>query len=224
MIDFDIARANMVESQVRPNSVTDRSLIDAIAAVPREAFVPHAVQALAYMDEDVTLAPAADGRIARHLMQPMIFAQLVQLAGIQRGDLILDVGCGLGYSSAVLARIADAVVALECDEGMAQAAADILVDQSVDNAAVVTGVLNEGYPSEGPYDAIVLNGAVSEVPQALLEQLKEEGRLVAIIGEGPLGRAHLFKRNGDVFAEKIAFDATVEALPGFTDTEPVFAF
>ena len=224
MIDYDIARANMVESQVRPNSVTDRGLIDAMAAVPREAFLPRAVQALAYMDEDVTLAPAQDGQPARYLMQPMIFSQVVQLADIQPGDLVLDVGCGLGYSSAVLARMADAVVALECDEDMAQTAADILVEQSVDNAAVVTGVLSEGYPSEGPYDAIMLNGAVSEVPQALLEQLKEGGRLVAIVGEGPLGRARLYKRHGDVFAEKTAFDATVAALPGFADTEPAFAF
>ena len=224
MIDFELARANMVESQVRPNSVTDRNLIDAMAEVPREAFVPHAAQALAYMDEDVVLSAAAEGRPARYLMQPMIFARLAQLAEIQRGDLVLDVGCGLGYSSAVLARMADAIVALECDEDTAQSAADILVEQGVDNAAVVTGDLKAGYPSEGPYDAIVLNGAVSEVPRALLEQLKEDGRLVAIVGEGPLGRARLFRRHGDVFAEKIAFDATVEVLPGFADTEPVFAF
>ncbi|MGI9414986.1 MAG: protein-L-isoaspartate O-methyltransferase family protein [Hyphomicrobiales bacterium] len=224
MFDYDTARANMVESQVRPNSVTDRGVIDAMAEVPREAFLPRAVQTIAYMDEDVVVAPATQDGLARYVIQPMVFARLVQLAEIQPGDLVLDVGCGLGYSSAVLARMADAVVALECDEGLAQTAADVLVEQGVDNAAVVTGVLNEGYASEAPYDAIVLNGSVSKVPEALLGQLKEGGRLVAVVGEGPLGRAHLYIRHGEVVAEKVAFDATVAALPGFAETEPSFAF
>lgn len=214
----------MVESQIRPNGVTDRKVINALAEVPREAYVPKAVKQLAYMDDDLAITSASETGGPRHLIAPMNFARLIQLADIGAHDLVLDVGCALGYSSAVLGHIADAVVSLECDDELARQAGDIMVEQNVDNAAVVTGPLNQGYKSEGPYDAIVLNGAVPAVPRALLEQLKEGGRLVGIIGEGGLGRAHLFIRHDDVFAEKVAFDATVAPLPGFSSGEPVFVF
>ena len=223
MIDYATARANMVESQIRPNAVTNRRVIDAFSDVPREAYVPKPMQATAYMDEDVPLTQAA-GHAVRCLMQPMVLARLVQLAEITAEDVVLDVGCSLGYSTAILARLADAVVSLESDEDMAAAAIDILVEQGVDNAAVVTGPLNEGYQSQGPYDVIVLNGSVPAVPEALLEQLKEGGRLVAVVTEGALGRAHLFMRHGDMFAERIAFDATVAPLPDFAADEPAFVF
>lgn len=222
MIDFQTARANMVESQVRPNAVTDRRLISAMAAVPREAFVPKARQALAYMDEEVALPSDETG--PRRLMQPMVFARLVQLAEIEPTDLVLDVGCAYGYSSAVLARLADSVVSLECNADMAEAAGDILVEQDVDNAAVVTGPLQEGYPSQGPYDAIVVNGAVPEVPGALLDQLKVGGRLVAVISEGAVGRAKLYLRSDSGIAERVAFDANVSKLPGFSAERPEFVF
>lgn len=223
MTDFTTARANMVESQIRPNAVTDRRVIDAFADIAREAFVPKSLQAIAYMDEDIPIRDASSAG-ERHLMLPMVLARLVQLAEIEAGDVVLDVGCCLGYSTAILARLADAVVSLECDEDMANAAIEILVDQGVDNAAVVTGPLNEGYPSQGPYDAIVLNGSVPSVPESLLRQLKDGGRLVAVVTEGALGRARLFIRHGDVFAERVAFDATVAPLPGFDVREPAFVF
>ena len=222
MIDFQTARANMVESQVRPNSVTDHRLISAMSSVPREAFVPKSRQALAYMDEEITLPADEEG--PRRLMPPMVFARLVQLADIEPADVVLDVGCAYGYSSAVLARLADAVVSLESNAVMAEAAGDILVEHDVDNAAVVTGPLHEGYPSQGPYDAIVVNGAVPEVPAALLDQLKVGGRLVAVVSEGAVGRAKLCIRGEAGFAERIAFDANVSALPGFSAKRPEFVF
>lgn len=224
MIDFSTARDNMVESQIRPNGVTDRKVIDAMADVPREAFLPKAVQSLAYMDEDIAITPTSRDGGQRHLIAPMTFARLVQLAEIGSNDLVLDVGCALGYSSAVLARIADAVVSLECDEELAREAVEIMIEHNVDNAAVVTGPLKQGYGSEGPYDAIVLNGAVPAIPEELLQQLKDGGRLVAVVGEGALGRAHLVIRHGEVFAEKVAFDATIAALPGFASEQPAFVF
>lgn len=224
MIDFSIARENMVESQIRPNGVTDRKVIDAMADIPREAFLPKSVQPLAYMDEDVTVSTGPEPSARRTLMEPMSFARLIQLAEVKSGDLVLDVGCCLGYSSAVLARIADAVVALESDEDLAASAVDILVEQNVDNAAVVTGPLADGFSSEGPYDAIILNGAVPEVPAQLLEQLKQGGRLVAVVADGTVGRMQVFIRNGDIFAEKIGFNATVASLPGFAKKDPAFVF
>ncbi len=222
MTDFKTARHNMVESQVRPSSVTDRRLIDAMATIPREAYLPMAHKALAYMDEDIALDTDDGGR--RHLMQPMMFAKLAQLAEVGAEDLVLDVGSGLGYSSAILATLADSVVSLECDEGFAGQAIDTLTDQGIDNCAIVTGELLAGYADEGPYDVIFLNGAVSAVPEVLIEQLKPGGRLVAVVGVGPLGRAHLFVRHGEVVAEKIAFDATIPPLPESAPAEPAFVF
>lgn len=222
MIDYTTARANMVESQIRPNAVTDRRLIDAFADVPREVYVPREFQSMAYMDEDMPIRQA-DGTL-RFLVNPMVQARLFQLAEIGPGDVVLDVGCGLGYSSAILARLAEAVVSLECDEDMAARANDTLSEQGVDNAAVVTGSLAAGYESQGPYDAIVLNGSVPSVPQPLLDQLNEDGRLVAVISEGALGRAHLYIRKGTAFAQRTAFDATIPPLPGFAAAEPAFVF
>lgn len=222
MIDYKTARANMVESQIRPNSVTDRRLIDAFADVPREVYVPWEYQSMAYMDEDIPIRQT-DGTL-RFLVNPMIQARLFQLAEIGPGDVVLDVGCGLGYSSAILARLAEAVVSLECDEDMAARANDTLSEQDVDNAAVVTGALAAGYESQGPYDVIVLNGSVPSVPQPLLDQLNDSGRLVAVISEGALGRAHLYIRNGALFAQRTAFDATIPPLPGFAAAEPAFVF
>ncbi len=222
MIDYATARSNMVESQIRPNAVTDRSVIDAFAVVPREAYVPKPVQSIAYVDEDILVGQTAGA--ARYMMHSMILARLLQLAEIKSSDVVLDVGCCLGYSSAVLAQLADAVVSLECDEDMAASAVDVLVEQGVDNAAVVTGPLNEGYKTQGPYDAIILNGSVPSVPKQILEQLSEGGRLVAVMSEGALGRAHLFIRHGDVFAERVAFDATIAPLPGFAAEETAFVF
>jgi protein-L-isoaspartate(D-aspartate) O-methyltransferase len=222
MIDVKTARNNMVESQVRPNAVTDHRVIDTMRSVPREAYLPLAQRSIAYMDEDVRLETGAGP--ARYLIQPMVFAKLVQLADIQPTDLVLDIGCGHGYSAAVLSALADSVVALECDESFAAVAIDALTDQGVDNAAVVTGPLSAGYVEEAPYDVIFLNGAVSAVPQAMLEQLKQGGRLVAVTGEGPMGQAHLYVRHGEGFSDKRAFDAAIPALPGFAAAEPAFVF
>src|SRR5690606_14885102 len=137
MTDFAAARLNMVESQVRVNAVTDGRLIDAIAAVPRERFVPMSRQGIAYMDEDVKIA---DGNPPRFLMEPRVFAKLAQLAAIGPDDLVLDIGCGTGYSTAVLARLAGTVVALESDEDLAARAGATLSDLGVDNAVVVSEI------------------------------------------------------------------------------------
>ena len=212
MTDFAAARHNMVESQVRVNSVTDERVIDALAAVPRERFVPTARQGIAYMDEDVKIA---DGTPPRFLMEPRVFAKLVQLAEIGADDLVLDVGCGSGYSTAVLSRVAGTVEALAAQAGAT------LSDLSVDNAVVVTGALPEGYAKQAPYDVIFINGMVSSVPESLQKQLREDGRLVCVLGDGVSGRARLYVRSGDSFSGRDAFDANVRFLPGF---EPVESF
>lgn len=219
MEDFVQARTRMVESQVRPNDVTDHRLLAALLETPRERFVPAPRRALAYIDEDVLLKQADGRQPARFLMEPTPFAKLVQLADVKPGDLVLDIGCGTGYSSAVLSKLADSVVALECDEELAAAANETLPALEIGNVAVVTGPLNQGYPEEGPYDVILVNGAVPEVPEALFEQLRDGGRLVAVIADGERSQAWLFTRHGGRASGRPAGNAWAKPLPGFAREE-----
>jgi len=207
----------MVDGQVRTTDVTDSAILDAMLSVPREAFVPLARQPLAYIDEDIEVAPG------RYLMEPSPFAKIVQLAEIAPGDVVLDVGCATGYSSAILSRLASSVVALECDPALAASASETLSGLGHDNVAVVEGPLEQGYPSEAPYDAIFVGGAVDEVPDALLSQLKDGGRLVAVVGRGNAGVARVFTRSGEVIASRRGFNAAVQPLPGFLRA-PAFQF
>lgn len=215
MVDTRLQRINMVESQVRPNDVTDRRITRAMLEVPREAFVPSAMKPLAYMEGEVEMAPARDGLPRRMLLAPRTFAQMVQLAELEPSAVVLDIGCGLGYSAAVLARIAETVVALESDPVLAEEAARAIEAQSLDNVAVVTGELDVGYPSEGPYDAILIEGAVADVPAHLLDQLKDGGRLVAVIADQPVGHLTVWRRHGEAYDRRVAFTAGAPRLPGF---------
>lgn len=224
MIDFAVQRKNMVESQVRPSDVTDRRIIRAMLEVPREAFVPPQLKSLACMDDAVAVegADGAHGRRPRAMMAPRVLAKLLQLASLEATDVVLTVGCANGYASAVISRIVQTVVALESDAALAAAASQTLGALSADNVAVVTGPLAGGYASEGPYDAIVLEGAVPDVPRALLDQLKDGGRLVAVVNQGPVGKAVLWRRLGATFDSRADFDASAPPLPGF-ERAPQFA-
>lgn len=217
MIDFVKARSTMVESQVRTNDVTDRRLQDAMLTVPREWFVPKSKRDLAYMGEVIEIGDE------RYLMDPRTFAKLAQVARIKSSDVILDVGCGTGYSTAVLAFLGDAVVAVEAEDTLADTANHNLTQLGLDNAAVVTGDLTQGCPDQGPFDVIFVSGGVEFVPDAWTNQLKDAGRLVVVIVEGKLGRAHIMLRTGSVVADRIVFDATIPVLPGF-EREEEFVF
>lgn len=205
MTDFAAARINMVENQVRCNAVTDPGVIAAMSEVPREQFVPAASASIAYMDQDLSLGHG------RYLMQPRSFAKLFQAAAISGNDAVLDVGCATGYSSAVLARIAGRVVALEQDADLAKIASANLAGV----ASVVTGSLTDGVADQGPYDVIFLNGSIPAKPEKLCSQLSEGGRLVAILGNGPVGQAHVYVRSNDSVTYRVVFDASAQPLPGF---------
>jgi len=214
-MDYAAARRNMVESQLRPNKVTNPALLDALAAVPRELFVPAALRGVAYVDEDIPL-----GR-GRFLMEPMILGRLLELAAVRPSDVALVVGAGIGYSAAVLARIAGRVVALESDQELAQRAAQTLQGLGVANVALVESPLADGAARLAPFDVILLDGAVGRVPPAIIDQLAESGRLVAVIRAAGIGQATLMTRQAGILASRVAFDAAVPRLPGF---EPAAAF
>lgn len=199
----------MVLSQLEPNQVTDPSVTEAMASVPREAFVPSHLAGVAYVDEDLEIAPG------RYVIEPVVLARMLQAADIKPGDLVLDIGCGTGYSTAVLARLAATVVALENESDLAARATETLARLAVDNAAVVTGPLALGMAAQGPYDVIVLQGAIPDLPAALGEQLADDGRLVAVTGSGGIGKATLFGRHEGVISGAILFDAGIPPLPGF---------
>jgi len=208
MIDFEQARKAMVDNQLRTSAITDRRLLGAMGSVPRERFVPETRQSLAYIDEQHVYP----GPLGRALAPAAPFARLVQLAAISEADTVLDVGCTTGYSSTVLAALAARVVALEAEPALADAARANLSALGVANAEVVTGPLEAGAPQRGPYDAIVLEGAVAQVPDALLRQLREGGRLVAYVLTRGIAVANVFVRSGDDFQPRAEFDAAVPLL------------
>jgi protein-L-isoaspartate(D-aspartate) O-methyltransferase len=224
MVDFETQRHNMVESQVRPSDVTDRRIIIAMARIARERFLPPAREPLAYSDSDLHFAldDRPDAPVT-HLLAPRVLSRLIQYLEIGDADVVLDVGCGPGYSTAVLAAIAQTVVAIDDNEVVAAYAAARLEDAGVDNAVVVHKPLIGGYPEEGPYDAILIGGMVEEVPEAILDQLKDGGRLVAIEGRAGFGAAVQWKRLGDAFDKRWLFDAGAPQLAAF-NRPPAFAF
>ena len=209
MADYAQARRVMVDRQVRTADVTDLRIISALLEVPREMFVPAARRAIAYLDLDVPVNESG-----RALLKPMVFAKLLQAAGIAETDRVLDVGCATGYSAGVLAKLAGDVVALE-DAALARGAGETLAQIGAKNLSVVSGALAAGWAERAPYDVIVLEGAAEVVPDSLLSQLKDGGRLVAVVGFGPMGKATLYRRAGGHATAQPVFDAAAPPLPGF---------
>jgi protein-L-isoaspartate(D-aspartate) O-methyltransferase len=224
-VDYATQRKNMVESQVRPSDVTDRRIIRAMLELPRELFVPERLRALAYMDGPVPLTPATHAGTRRALLSARVLAKLVQAAEIAAEAAVLDVGAGSGYGAALLARLGARVVALESDPDLRNDAIRRFADLSADNVTVVDGPLDQGWPNEGPYDAILIEGAVETVAPSLIDQLKDGGRLVAVVVDAnrTTGRATVWRRDGRTFGKTEIFDAAADVLPGF-EKPRAFAF
>lgn len=201
----------MVECQIRPNRVTSEALIAALRAVPRETFLPRHLQSIAYVDDDIALGGG------RFMMDPAVLARLMQEAEITENDVVLDIGCANGYSAAVLGHVAGTVVALESDKTMAEEADKLLREMAVCNVAVIhQEQLTEGYAKQGPYNVIVLAGAVSSIPENITQQLAEGGRLVTVVtGRGVVGEAVIVTRTGEHFSTRKLFDAATPVLSGF---------
>jgi protein-L-isoaspartate(D-aspartate) O-methyltransferase len=215
MTDFAAARRMMVDGQVRTSDVTDPRIIAAMLELPRERFVAQGNADLAYLDLDAPVARAPRGGSGRRLLKPMVLAKMVQAAAVRAADHVLDVGCATGYSSALLARLARCVIALEEDPALAELAKENLEQIAGDKATVVTGPLTHGWPPRAPYDVIFLNGASEIVPRTLFGQLKDQGRLVAVIGRAPTCRAMVYRSIGGDVSGWPVFDAAAPLLPGF---------
>lgn len=213
MTNFAAARHNMVDSQLRTNKVTNVDIIEAFEAVPRELFVPKPYRGIAYLDVDLPIGEQ------RHLMEPLVLARLLQEARLTPGDAVLDVGCATGYSTAILARLSASVLGVDAVEAMVDEANRLLTELNCDNAAVIHGTMQDGYARQAPYNVILLNGAVETIPDTLIEQLAEGGRLLAVLREpgqlAGVGRALIVTKTDGVASRRVLFDASTPPLPGF---------
>lgn len=217
MTDFDASRTMMVDTQIRPSDVTKFPIIDSMLTVEREAFVPASKKDVAYADGSIDLG---DGR---YLLEPRSLAKMLDALDIQKEELVLDIGCGMGYSSAVMSRIGEAVVAVEQSDALAREAQAVLSQQSADNVAVIVGDLAEGVAQHGPYDVIAIQGGVAQIPQAVQDQLKEGGRIAAIFMDGALGECRIGYKSQGKLTWRMSFNATAPILDGF-GAETAFQF
>jgi protein-L-isoaspartate(D-aspartate) O-methyltransferase len=209
MTDFSTRRMVMVDTQVRPSDVTKFPIIDAMLTVPREAYMPASLREAAYLGDNVDIGA---GRV---VLEARTLAKMLDALDIRPTDLVLDLGCGLGYSTAVIARIADTVVAVEDDEARAAEAQRTLGALGVDNAAVIHAPLAVGAAKHGPYDVITVQGAAEVVPDVILAQLKDGGRIGCLFMEGALGVARIGHKSAGGMTWRFAFNAAAPVLPGF---------
>ncbi|MCA2008745.1 protein-L-isoaspartate O-methyltransferase family protein [Tritonibacter mobilis] len=213
MTDFSDRRRMMVDTQIRPADVTKYPIIEALLAIPRENFVPDSQSEVAYADQSV---PLSDGRV---VPEPRTLAKMLDALDVRQDELVLDVACGLGYSTAVVARLAQMVIGVEEDESLAAEAQETLSNSSADNAIVHQGALTEGAAEHGPYDVILIEGGVEEVPDELLAQLKDGGRIAALFMSGALGEVKIGYKSAGRVSWRFEFNAGAPVLPGFAKPE-----
>ncbi|MDS9466696.1 protein-L-isoaspartate O-methyltransferase [Paracoccus sp. MBLB3053] len=212
MNNFAQRRTQMVDSQVRPNDVTSYPVIEAMLHVPREQFVPEGRRDVAYAGENIDLS--AD----RVLLEPRTLGKMLEVLDLQTSDLVLNIAAAYGYTAALIARIAEAVVAVEEDETTAAEAQSRLSAEEIYNVVVVPGTLAAGYASQAPYDAILIEGAIEVLPEAIADQLRDGGRIVAVFREGNLGVVRIGRKVDGSINWRFAFNAGAPVLPGFAKT------
>jgi protein-L-isoaspartate(D-aspartate) O-methyltransferase len=217
MMHSESARETMVDTQVRPNDVTDTRIHDALLETPRESFLPKVRHSLAYAEcEHETVE-------GRFIWCARDFSKLLQAANVQPDDEVLDLAPGTGYSTAILSRLSAAVIGVEDDESVAEKASETLSNLDIDNADIVFGDLKTGLKSEGPYDLIFVNGVVEYLPDDWFAQLRDGGRIAVVVKDGALSQARIYSKNDDVVSWKSMFHCKPPILPGFVK-EKSFTF
>lgn len=217
MIDFAAARTAMVDCQVRPSDVTRYPIIAAMLDIAREKYVPNTATTIAYIDENIDLGAG------RTMLAPRTLAKMLDAVQPDGSELVLHIGAGLGYGSALLSRLTQAVIAVEENAEFAAAAAAQLSADGEDTVIIEEGSLAAGSAVHGPYDLIFIEGAVEEIPTALTEQLSEHGKIIMLRTEGPLCFAEIGVRGANGFSTRRLFDANAPVLPGF-EAKRVFTF
>jgi len=220
-MEFSVARQNMVESQIRPNGITNLALVAALGSVERENFVDDGCRSIAYLGQDLSVGSPQNNRF---LLDPMVLGRLLQLADIKSSDLVLDIGPASGYSSAVIAQLAESVVGVEQDRELCELSGQKLLDMGVTNAVIICGEHALGAAKEAPFDVIVINGRVPEVPDVLIGQMAENGRMVAVVGEKNHAKITLIKKQGKKLSTQTVFDASAPSLCGFETKSTGFQF
>ena len=211
MTDYDRLREQMVDNQLRTSDVQNYRVLEAMGKVPRELFVPEAEREMAYRDAALQISSDPD----RFLTQPAVLARMIQAADVSSDDVVLEIGCGSGYASAILAELANSVIALDEDAELVGRADRVLEELELGNVGVIQGDLLAGCPDEAPFDAIVITAAIGHVPQALLDQLKEGGRLICGEGAGLSGEVCVYQRFGDSWTRTPKFNAALHTIPNF---------
>lgn len=209
MSDFAAARTAMVDCQVRPSDVTKYPIIDALLTVPREEYVPTALREIAYMGEHVALDED------RVLLDARTFAKMLDALNIQPSEVVLDIGAGLGYSTAVISKLCDFVVGLESISDLAQQGSQIFEDNGMGNAILTEGDLTKGAARQGPYDVMILQGAIEVFPDALLDQLKDGGRVCAIFSNEGASHCKIGRKSAGNLYWRNSFDAFAPTVSGF---------
>ncbi|MEP0961310.1 MAG: protein-L-isoaspartate O-methyltransferase [Roseobacter sp.] len=212
MPDFPARRTMMVDTQVRPSDVTKFPIIDAMLTIPREEFVPTAQREVAYVGENIDLG---GGKV---MLEPRTLAKMLDALDISGDELVLDVGGGYGYSSAVIARMAEAVVMVDDDENLIAEAQETLSNFGADNVIVHQGGLSEGAAQHGPYDVIVVQGGIVEFPEDLTAQLKEGGRVACLFVQNALGEVRIGRKHNGEITWRMSFNANAPILKGFENT------
>ena len=206
-----IARQNMVASQIRTNKVWDMAIIDAMAQLPREAFVPASHSSLAYVDEDI---PLAGGRI---VMEPMIMARMIQALALDLNDVVLEIACGTGFGSAIMSKLAKTVIAIDSDPELVEATQKRLIENACENVAVIQADVTQGVGDPSSVDAILINGCIQKEPSGLLDLLAEGGRLVCpMLDTAGRSQVRLYTKFGDSTSFRPLFDANIPVLPEFS--------
>jgi len=217
-MDYALSRSNMIEGQIKTNRVADPYVLDAMGEVARETFLPTSKKGVAYVDDALEVGNG------RFVLEPMVLARMLETAELTENDIVLDIGCNTGYSTAVLAKIVNMVVALESDKELADAATENLSRAGIDNAVVVSGPMRDGVEKQAPFDVILFNGAVAEVPDSIKKQLADGGRMLVIEqGKATMSTVSVYTRNGDLFSKHDIMEAGVAPLPGF-EKEATFSF
>jgi len=206
MNKFEALRKTMVDTQVRPSGVTRGEIVDAMSSVPRELFLPESLIYFSYVEDSIQL------RSNRFLVDPRTLAKLLEAAKIKKNELVLVVASGCGYSSAVVGFLGEAVIALESDKDFIVESDESLTKAGIDNVIVVHGALELGAPQHGPYDVIIVEGSVDEIPAPLIDQIKDKGRILTFFKHGTICQAKLGIKSEGVISWRVCFSCYVLQL------------